>query len=65
MNASVRFRYWRVHFMSDPFDHYVNIDCGECVSESRAVALAERAYPSRGSVTTCIEDHDRVCARVA
>lgn len=57
-------RYWRMHFTSDPYDHYVNVDCGRPVSESEAVRLAERAFVGRGSVTTAIEDYDRPGAGV-
>lgn len=65
MSGVVLSRYWRVHFTADPYDHYVNIDCGRGVSESVAVQLAERAYPHRGYVTTAIEDYGHRYAAAA
>ena len=53
------FRYWRVHYTNDSYYHWVNIDCGECVNETAAVGMAERAYPDRGPVTAAINDTTR------
>lgn len=50
------FRFWRMHFTTDPASHWLNIDCGEPVTEKRAVQLAERATAARGPVTSAVPD---------